>query len=547
MSTHYRSTLSELIHALILVLATSALAGTAITAQAQTYKDIYDATGGNLIQNPTGVIAQGRNGSLFGASETGGTFYGAIFTFTTAGKAKVINDIGYFPAGGLTLGSDGQFYGVDGDGGVTGNCGLAACGQVYKVTSAGKVTILHNFTGNGDGDSPQSSPIEASNGLFYGTTPSTNGNNSTIYSVSSKGVFTTLATFTGSQAGYVQAPLIQGSDGNFYGQTVTGGTSNDGFIFQATPAGAITILHNFTGAPDGVAGNYALLQASDGNFYGVTSGGGSFYGIVFKLTPAGKYTVLHTFNNGPNDGSNPNSSLIEASDGKLYGVTNSGGTTNAGTIFSITTGGAYSVLYNFSTATGENPSTPLRQDTTGKFYGGTFNGGAHNAGVLYSFDMGLPPFVSLTTTSGAELSKVGILGQGFSKTSIVEFGGVAATKITVSGTTFITASLPTGAQSGPVTVTTGSTTLTSQQSFAVLPAITSFTPTSGPVGTVVTITGTGLVQTNGVTFDGVAAAKFTVTSDTAVTADVPTGAKTGKIGITTKEGSAVSKASFKVK
>jgi uncharacterized protein (TIGR03437 family) len=63
----------------------------------------------------------------------------------------------------------------------------------------------------------------------------------------------------------------------------------------------------------------------------------------------------------------------------------------------------------------------------------------------------------------------------------------------------------------------------------------------------VTITGSALTETTAVAFDGIAATKFTVNSDTQVTADVPTGAKTGKITVTTPAGSASSKTSFKVK
>jgi uncharacterized repeat protein (TIGR03803 family) len=523
------------------------LAGTALPAGAQTYKDIYNAGGLNGIQNPVGAIAQGRDGNLYSASSNGGTFYGAIFKVTPAGVAKVINDIGYFPDGGMTLGTDGDFYGVDSDGGVFGNCGEAACGQVYKVSSGGKMTLLHNFTNGGDGESPQPAPIEATNGIFYGTT------NSTVYSVTSKGVFNTLHTFTGTDGTNPQGALVQGSDGNLYGETVSGGSAGDGVIYKISPGGDFAVLHNFTGAPDGAQGDFPLIQASDGNFYGVTLAGGSFYGIVFKLTPGGNYTVIHTFSDGPGDGAAPSAGLMQATDGNIYGVTSGGGTSGDGTIFSITTGGAYSVIYNFSPATGYNPSSPLRQSTSGKLYGETYIGGnlsicgGFGCGTFYSFDLGLSPFVRLMTTSDAELSKVEILGQGFSKTtSEVKFGGVLATTIAVTGTTFITATVPAGAQTGPVTVTTGTTTLTSTQTFSVLPALTSFTPASGPVGTAVTIVGSALLHTKGVTFDGVAATKFTVNSDTQVTADVPTGAKTGKIAITTTTGSAVSKASFKV-
>jgi hypothetical protein len=96
-----------------------------------------------------------------------------------------------------------------------------------------------------------------------------------------------------------------------------------------------------------------------------------------------------------------------------------------------------------------------------------------------------------------------------------------------------------------VIVATGATTLTSTKTFKVQPTVTSFTPPSGPVGTSVTIKGTGLEQTTRVTFDG-KSATFTVIKDTEVTADVPTGAVTGKIGVTTKGGSATSATSFTV-
>ena len=82
--------------------------------------------------------------------------------------------------------------------------------------------------------------------------------------------------------------------------------------------------------------------------------------------------------------------------------------------------------------------------------------------------------------------------------------------------------------------------------FKILPTVASFSPASGAVGTVVTITGTGLLKTTAVKFGGVAATAFTVDSDTKVTATVPTGAVTGKISITTTGGAANSATSFTV-
>ena len=225
-----------------------------VSANAQTYSPLYLLPGSPGGANPIGLIAQGRDGNMYAVTSTGGTDYGTVFRFTPAGSVAVINQIGYFPWGGLTLGTDGNLYGQDGDGGVVGNCGLAASGQVYKMTPAGVMTVLHNFTGGTDGCNPQAAPIEGSNGIFYGSTP--NENNGTIYSVTSGGTFTTLHTFTGTDGQGVYAPLLQGSDGDFYGATVYGGSNGDGVIYKMTPAGAVTVLHNFTGAPDGASPYY---------------------------------------------------------------------------------------------------------------------------------------------------------------------------------------------------------------------------------------------------------------------------------------------------
>ena len=524
------------------VVTTFVLAGVAVAAQAQTYTDLYNATASNAnIENPFGVIAQGSDGNLYSTSLNGGTFFGAIYKVSPTGVEKVINNIGFFPASGLTLGTDGQFYGTDQNG------GTSNCGQVYKVTAAGKSTILHNFNGTTEGCDPQSVPIQAANGLFYGTS------NSVAYSVSSTGVFNILHTFTGPDGTDPVGALVQGNDGNFYGTTFTGGSNNFGVIYKMTPSGAVTVLHNFDKNPEGASPNFALIQATDGNFYGVTTAGGTFYGTVFQITPGGAFTVLHTFTNG-SDGSTPSGALVQATDGMLYGATAGGGTSNIGTIFSLTTSGAsYSVLFNFVQATGAVPSSGLVQHTNGKFYGQTKNGGSSpncntaGCGVFYSFDIGSSGFLRLAKTSGVELSKVGIYGQGFAKgSSVVKFGGVTATAITLSGSTYILATVPTGAKSGNVTVTTGSTTLTSRQKFSVLPAVLSFTPTHGPVGTAVTITGSGLTGTTSVTFNGVAASGFTVVSDTQITVTVPNAAINGKIKVTTPAGTATSKTNFTV-
>ena len=95
-------------------------------------------------------------------------------------------------------------------------------------------------------------------------------------------------------------------------------------------------------------------------------------------------------------------------------------------------------------------------------------------------------------------------------------------------------------------MTTPSGALSSNKVFRVTPQLLSFAPSSGPVGTQVTITGVSLTQTQGVGFGDRVPAQFTVNSDSQVTATVPSGAKTGKVGIETKGGTAISSGTFTV-
>jgi len=158
--------------------------------------------------------------------------------------------------------------------------------------------------------------------------------------------------------------------------------------------------------------------------------------------------------------------------------------------------------------------------------------------------VGLKPFVKLMTTQGKAAQIVEILGQGFSGTNSVMFGTGSAT-FTVVSDTYLTAKVPASGATGYVTVATPSGTLTSSQTFKVLPVITGFMPPKGPVGTKVTITGSGFIGATKVTFGGVKAISYTVDSGIQITATVPTGAKTGNIVVTTPGGTA-SKGTFTV-
>lgn len=155
---------------------------------------------------------------------------------------------------------------------------------------------------------------------------------------------------------------------------------------------------------------------------------------------------------------------------------------------------------------------------------------------------------SFAPTSGAVGATVVITGTNFCGTTGVTFDTTAATTFTVDSATQITATVPTGATTGPLHITTPSGTADSATNFTVTgsPTITSFSPTSGPVGTSVVITGTNLTGATSVRFNTTAATSYVVDLATQITATVPTGATPGPIQITTASGIATSATNFTV-
>jgi hypothetical protein len=189
---------------------------------------------------------------------------------------------------------------------------------------------------------------------------------------------------------------------------------------------------------------------------------------------------MHNFNESTDNAGYPVWPLTLGSDGNLYGSAqncNAGGCSNE-SLFEITTKakkGAYTYtnLYNFpnpdacgGTTPGCVPSSPLLQHPNGTFYGVTAFGGTgfYGQGVFYSLSKGLNPFVTLQFPLGKEGTSLGIFGQGFSSATAVAFGGTPAAFSVVSDT-YMTATIPTGAKTGYVTVTEPSATLQSNIKF----------------------------------------------------------------------------------
>jgi uncharacterized repeat protein (TIGR03803 family) len=174
------------------------------------------------------------------------------------------------------------------------------------------------------------------------------------------------------------------------------------------------------------------------------------------------------------DGTTPHAGLAQGTDGKFYGLTSKGGSGSGGTIFQVTSDGAETTLYSFCSeaqcADGENPYGAMLQGTNGIFYGVTYGGGDStcNCGTVFSLNVGLAPFVSFVRGMAKPNQNFGIIGQGFAGATSVSVNGTPAT-FTVKTSNSIIATVPAGATTGYVTVTTPSGTLTSNVPFYVLP------------------------------------------------------------------------------
>jgi uncharacterized repeat protein (TIGR03803 family) len=462
------------------------------SASAQTFSTLVSFRGTDGADPYFMSLVQGANGELYGTTEYGGfDANGTIFKVATTGVLTSYSisspGDGIHPYAGLLLGTDGNFYGT------TTNGGAYGFGTVFKITPRGRLTTLHSFCPQPpycvDGGQPWAGLIQGSDGNFYGTTVEYGVNHGgTVFKISPMGALTTLFSFcdlSDCTDGYAPAAsLVQATDGNLYGVTPRGGDNSCnsglgcGTIFSMTPAGKLTTLHRFEKS-DGYFPDSELIQGSDGDLYGTTSYGGARAGClpnsacggtIFAITPAsGILTTLYNFCAQTNctDGDNPTAALVEATDGNFYGTTYAGGANSDGTIFGITPDGALTTLHSFD-ATGANPDGGLVQATNGKLYGTTYDAGPDSDGTVFSLDIGVGPFVQTLPTSRKVGAQVIILGNGLTGSTAVNFNGSPAA-FTVVSDTEITVTVPAGATSGSVTVTTPSGTLTSNKPFRVIP------------------------------------------------------------------------------
>src|SRR6266849_1274274 len=424
-------------------------AGVAVPAQAQTPTLLYTFMQTTDACAPRGNIVQGRDGNMYGGGAScgaGGSGGGAIYKISPAGAESVFFN---FPpqwsncgGAGLTLGSDGNFYGA-GEGGNP----ATGMGSIFRLTPAGGFTDLHDFTGANGDSLPVYPPIQASDGNFYGVSGNEVQVCGNIYKLTPAGVYKNLHTFVFNNECH-SSNLFQASDGNLYGtladcEVVQGA----GCVYRISTSGVFKEIHDFA-FTTGQTPCTGLIQGKDGKLYGATNeGAANGNGNIYKMTTGGVATDLHDFNNATDascvNNVGPPVSLLQVADGSFYGVNPAYGPNGNGSIYKLTSANVFSAfLFPNPPVDGALPSSTLIQNTNGLVYGTTPRGGGGTCfggacfGTFFSVATGDAAFVKLEPTqkTGNVGASVGMFGQGFDGTSVVKFGGVAATSVTLTGT-----------------------------------------------------------------------------------------------------------------
>jgi len=249
-------------------------------------------------------------------------------------------------------------------------------------------------TVTGDGSHPAMNDLVlASDGNYYGTTSAGGtSNRGTIFKLTPSGNLTTIHSFAGGAEGCTPTGgLSLNASGALVGFASGCGASNAGVIFRSSLGGTVVVLHTLTAGTDGYndtncSGRAPIQRVSDNYFVGTNCRGGPFgYGTVWQLAPNGRFDMLHAFNSSWADGQYGRDVAL-AADETIYGVTNNGGIGGNGTIYKVTTAGAYSVLYHF-TNQGHDGELPqgIEIGPDGGVYGFTYQGGQFNQGTVFQF------------------------------------------------------------------------------------------------------------------------------------------------------------------
>lgn len=352
----------------------------------------HDFDGTNTGSFPYDKFCLASNGMFYAMTSTGGVLdKGALVEFDqTSGvvtkKLDFNGSNGRYPVGAMVEYTDGYLYGKVTHG------GLEEHGVLFKYDPNSSIfTKLLDFYED-YGESAYDGLTISPDGTFFGTTWQGGlGHHGVLFEFDpSDGICQQLIHFRYAELGGIpRCDLIEASDGMVYGTTTAGGVNGSGIIFRIDPADrSFEKVFDFEYLNLGGGCETGLMEASNGLLYGLAAYGGANYdGLMFAFDPANlQYTVLHHFDENVS-GSYPVGKLMQGANGSLYGVTERGGVDGSGVLFEyMLSTQTYLVLHEFVNLTsGKYPFSPV-QASNGKLYGVTRWGGSYNQGVLYEFD-----------------------------------------------------------------------------------------------------------------------------------------------------------------
>ncbi len=306
--------------------------------------------------------------------------------------------------------------------------------------------VIKTFSDAGSG----SSVIMGHDGVLYGFSNAEGGYRAgLLFKIDQDGSnYSLLKNFgVSAETGHSPTSLVEGSDGMLYGTNSSGGSASGGTIYRINKDGTgYVVLWTFVLSSIGVNPN-SLIEGTDGSLYGTTTRGGpQNVGVIFKINKDGSgYTVLKTFSGG-SDGKAA-VGLIEGPGGALYGTTGSGGASGFGVVFKLNNDGSnFSVLKTFGGGVdGSAPRGPLLFGTDGVLYGTTSTGGITNRGTLFRLNADgtghavIKNFAGDTTESGAPSAqlKEDVTGTLYGITTAYGPGGRGSVfRINKDGTSF---------------------------------------------------------------------------------------------------------------
>jgi uncharacterized repeat protein (TIGR03803 family) len=479
-----------------------------------------------------------------------------LYNFTPAEYAV----LGNFELSPLVEGSDGDLYGVSAYG------GAHTIGFVYKVSrSTGQITHLHDFgSSSKDGVTPRGALVQGRDGFLYGTTESGGRNQSdycfagkfynasgcgTLFRVSPDGRFQKLHDFYSEADGYQASP----------------NTSATTSMFKMTHDGSVSVFHLFPeDESEGYLAEAGLVLARDGNLYGTTSSFGAIpgkpsggCGTIFRAGTDGSFATLYVFRISADsvaDGCSPTSRLLQGRDGNLYGTTLYGGyqqdhciAGGCGTVFRVSLSGEESVLHRFTATArdGEYPQADgIAQTPDGTLYGAT-------GGNPYGEGFGFVPLCRVGGSTAfscgtlwkidprGRFSQLEVFGAGDGAYGLFPHGSlISASDGNLYGNTFAGGGYGFGTIYRLVL-----------DSATPIVSIDGLQPANGDAGTNFSAIGTGFTGASQLTIGNGTAPMpipFTVVSDSQIDAQVPAGAVTSTIGVTTPRGTTFSPVAFTV-